>query len=160
MATVSSHGFNGEEWGRGEDFGCMKSINGETKWHGGSVAWSGADGVLARRRVGLGWRASAWLGDRGVQGSAGVGAERRVVAPGRGSAGAEAARPWRSAGLGASRAPCALAREREVRGRRENRGEEEGNNRERRRWLQTGRRARRVRGVNGPLVGLRVRFFF
>jgi hypothetical protein len=28
--------------GRGEHFGYMKSINGETKRRGGSVAWSGA----------------------------------------------------------------------------------------------------------------------
>jgi hypothetical protein len=67
LAAVSSHGFNGEEWGRGEDFVCMKFINGETKRHGGSVAWSGAGGVLARRRVGLGWR--AWRRGFGPVGS-------------------------------------------------------------------------------------------
>jgi hypothetical protein len=42
MAAVSSHGFNGEEWGRGDDFGCMKSINGKTKRHGGFMARAGS----------------------------------------------------------------------------------------------------------------------
>jgi hypothetical protein len=58
MVAVSSHGFNGEEWGRGEDFGCMKSINGKTKRHGSFMAWAGS--VLA------------WLVDAGARGSCGL----------------------------------------------------------------------------------------
>jgi hypothetical protein len=57
--------------GRGEDFGCMKSINGETKRRGGSVAWSGAVATAAvgRRLAGL----------RRAKSVQGAGSSRRVA---------------------------------------------------------------------------------
>jgi hypothetical protein len=107
MAAVSSHGFNGEEWGRGEDFGCMKSINGKTKWHGGFMARAGSVQARLSRwgsvsRVGL-------LG-RGVGRDRGVGRGRaarprwgRPAAWGRGLGrlGAVASRACSGLGFGA-----------------------------------------------------------
>jgi hypothetical protein len=150
----------------------MKSINGETKWHGGSVAWSGAGRVLARRRVGLGWR--AWrrgLGPVGAGTRVGLLASRltwaRAARPGVGlpARGEDlgASGKGRSCGLGGSAAECARGRllarrsDRE-RGSGERIWGEGAGSRERWRQGEPAGGAARV-WVAGPLVGLRLGAF-
>jgi hypothetical protein len=160
--------------GRGEDFGCMKSINGETKRHGGLVGRGRCPGAASGRpRLA---RLASWLGagrGRNARGAPGGASASRLMR-------ARAARPgvgllaWgedlgasgkgRSRGLGGSAAECARGRllarrsDRE-RGKGERIGGEGARSRERWRQGEPVGSAARV-WVARPLVGLMLGVFF
>jgi hypothetical protein len=141
MASVTSQGINGESNGEDET-DARDSGSSRRGWRGHRAL--GCDAWTARRRgVGL---------QGGVAGRARRSAGSRALTSGRlgrPGAGSRAGAPWR------------LAREREKRGERE--GEIRGE-RERAQGaaatVGARRRQGRALGVNGPLVGLRVRGFF